>query len=273
MPAARLIWGRWQLVVGHHGFFLGCFEDGEERESVTKSPPSPHAALIYFPRGNQTRSRGEEKGGRTPGAGEGRRGWPPAPRGAAPRALAPAERVQRLSPALGCAALIEAQPFTLIAQRGTRGAGELFDPLPRCCLSVQPLALEGWITRPSLFPVNYSRYRGSSCEIDRKPPKGTQWLTKQTARSRLPSPSPTAPTPQRARGHPGQPTCASVGWEHELGPRVLGDLVALRGLGANPPKHRPQTHHGELHRHHLALWAATATLPAQYNPVQPSKTL
>lgn len=182
----------------------------------------------------------------------------PAPRGAAPRAPALAKRVRTLSPAPGCAALIEAQPFTLIAQRGTRGAGELFDPLPRCCLPVQPLALEGWITRPSLFPVNYSRYRGSSCKIDRNPPKGTLRLTKQTACSRLPSPSPEAQTPQRARGHPGLPTRASP-----QDGNVSWDLRALRGLGAYPQNHQPQSHHGELHRHHSALWAATATLPAQ----------
>lgn len=191
----------------------------------------------------------------------------PAPRGAAPRALALAKRVQRLSPARGCAALIEAQPFTLIAQRGTRGAGELFDPLPRCCLSVQPLALEGWITRPSLFPVNYSRYRGSSCKIDRNPPKGTRWLTKQTARSRLPSPSPIAPTPRRARGHPvclcGMGTRAGTSWlsgdwvliPQTTGPKpITGNCTAtIRRCGLQPQPCRPST--------------------SQYNPVKPSKTL
>lgn len=84
------------------------------------------------------------------------------------RAQADARREQNPSPASShesapSLSLIELKLFTLITQHGskfpsrTRGAGELFDPLPRRCLSIQPLALEGWITRPSLFPVNYSR--------------------------------------------------------------------------------------------------------------------
>lgn len=89
---------------------------------------------------------------------------------AAVQLLAPAaaRRAQTPSPASShdsalSLSLIELKLFTLITQHGskfpsrTRGAGELFDPLPRRCLSIQPLALEGWITRPSLFPVNYSR--------------------------------------------------------------------------------------------------------------------
>lgn len=136
---------------------------------VTKSNPSnTHTHRVIFRRG--------EEGELVPSARDAELWWhsgatralPPAVPGSQLRAPAAARRAQTPSPASShdsalSLSLIELKLFTLITQHGskfpsrTRGVGELFDPLPRRCLSIQPLALEGWITRPSLFPVNYSR--------------------------------------------------------------------------------------------------------------------